>query len=101
MAYQGHIIIPTAKAGVDEVIDSVATKMAVKFGGYSREDGFGGYNTGEQIVEEDHTHLVATANDMPKEQLKEFLRIEAKYVKESLNEDEVLIEVQETEMELV
>jgi hypothetical protein len=101
MAYQAHIVIPTTHDRAGEVINTIETSMAVKFGGYSQYDGLGGWDDGEQVVTEEHTRLVANTNEFERDNVKEFLRIEAEYAKDILGEDAVLIEVHGMEMELV
>lgn len=101
MALQGHIVVPTEKESAETVIDELTAKMSVKFGGYSRYEGAGGWVGENGRVEENHARLVVNADDMELEQFREYLTIEAEYVKDVLDEEAVLIEIHEMEMDLV
>jgi hypothetical protein len=101
MAYQGHIVVPTTHEKADEVIDSIEAKMATTFGGYSRYEGTGGWDGKSDIVTEDHVRLVVNTTEWDRHDFKTYLRTEALYVKDVLDEDAVLIEIRDIEMELV
>lgn len=101
MAYQGHIVVPTTDAQAEKVIDELTAKMAVQFGGYSRYEGTGGWEGENGRVEENHARLVVNAMDMDEDRFREYLTIEAEYVKDVLDEEAVLIEIHEMEMDLV
>lgn len=104
MAYQGHIVVPTTHERSEDVIRHITTKMAVRFGGYSTYDGRGGWDNGEEIVEETHTRIVVNIEEseqFDRENLERYLEIEAQYVKDELDEDAVMIEIHELDMELV
>jgi len=101
MAYQGHIVIPTSHEYAEDVIDDVKAKMVFTFGGYSRYNGSGGWEGNNGLTTEDHARLVVDTDDMSQERFKEYLEIEATYVKETLDEEAVLIEIFKIDMELV
>jgi|APHM01.1.fsa_nt_gi hypothetical protein len=101
MAYQGHILVPTEHEQAGTVIDHIVAGMATKFGGYNRYSGNGGYDDGDRIIEREHARLVTNTTDMDREQFEEYLRIEATFVKDVLDESEVLIEIYDVDMELV
>jgi len=101
MAYQGHIVIPTEKDGANEVVVKVQNSLVVSFGGCSSYEGRGLWDGANGVVTEDHVRLVVDTDEMDREAFTEFLRIEALRVKEELDEEAVLIEVQEINMELV
>jgi hypothetical protein len=75
--------------------------MAVQFGGYSRYEGTGGWEGEDGRVEENHARLVVNTMDMDKDRFREYLTIEAEYVKDVLDEEAVLIEIHEMDMDLV
>jgi len=95
MALQGHIVVPTTKDKAERVIDELTAKMAVQFGGYSRYEGTGGWEG------ENDARLVVNSMDDDRESFREYLTIEAEYVKDVLDEEAVLIEIHEMEMDLV
>lgn len=104
MAYQGHIVVPTTHDKAEDVIEQLVSKMVVRFGGYSRYDGAGGWEGESGVVEEDHARLVVNTlgdDHFDREAFKEYLTIEAEYVKDVLDEEAVLIEIHDIEMDLV
>jgi hypothetical protein len=104
MAYQGHIIVPTTEDQADAVVGELEAKMASTFGGFSTYDGEGGFEMDERIVREKHKRLVFNVPDdhrFDRSQIKNYLKIEASYVKDVLDEECVLIELREIDMELV
>lgn len=101
MAYQGHLIIPTTHPDAESIIEQIEAQMAIRYGGYSRYEGNGGWESDDGIETEDHVRLVVTTDDVDRDELRDYLRIEAMYVKDMLDEDAVLIEIQETDMVLV
>lgn len=102
MAHRGHILIPTTHPDAEDVIAEVSAKLATAFGGYSRYDGTGGWvNDDGELIEEEHARLVATDSDTDKAEFTETFHIEALYVKDRLNEDAVLVEVEEVESQLI
>jgi hypothetical protein len=101
MAYQGHIVVPTTHDKASKVIEQLTAKMVVKFGGYSRYDGIGGWDGENGVATENHARLVVNTMDMDKESFREYLTIEAEYVKDVLDEEAVLIEIHDMEMDLV
>lgn len=101
MAYQAHIVVPTSHERAETVIDHITTGMAIQFGGYSRYDGSGGWDAGEEVIEEEHVRLVANVTEMDKDRLMEYMRIEAEFVKDVCDEDAVLIEIHGIDIELV
>lgn len=104
MAYQGHIVIPTEHEQAENVISDLTAKMVVRFGGYSRYDGSGGWEGENGVATEDHARLVVNTlgdDHFDREAFEEYLRIEAEYVKDVLDEEAVLIEIHDMDMELV
>jgi hypothetical protein len=101
MAYQGHIVVPTTHDKADSVISDLTAKMAATFGGYSQYTGEGGWEGENGRVTENHVRLVVNTAEWDREKFKEYLVIEAEYVKDVLDEEAVLIEIHEMEMELV
>jgi hypothetical protein len=102
MAYQGHIVVPTTHEKAEQVIDELTAKMAVRFGGYSRYDGTGGWEGENGRIEENHARLVVNSGEeYDRETFKGYLQIEATYVKKMLDEEAVLIEIHDIDMELM
>jgi len=78
--------------------------MAVKFGGYSRYEGSGGWDGESGVVTEPHVRLVVNVPEehhFDRDTFKSWLQIEATYIKGQLDEEAVLIEIREIDMELV
>lgn len=98
--YKGAIVIPTTDDDADWYINQVAENMARRFGGYSEYRGTGVWMGDSGLIEEDHVRLEAIG-DVTADFTKEFFRKQARFVKKGLDEDAVLVEIRETDMELV
>jgi len=105
MALRGHIIVPTEPEGSDYVIHNIEKKASASLGGYSEYEGSGGWRDPDNgVVEEDHVRIVINCPDdheMSRDQFVEHLKIEAEYVKDILNEECVMVEVEEVDLHFV
>lgn len=102
MAHRGHIVIPQEKELSDTVAKSVKRQLTDTFGGVSVYEGSGMWlsrENGERVGEE-HVRMVVTTRE-PKSALKKELQSEAQFVAYQLKEEAVLIEIEETDMDLV
>lgn len=99
--YKGAVIIPTDPDGSEHYINQVARNMAERFGGYSRYEGEGGWVDGDgNLIEEEHVRLEAVG-DVTADFTGEFFRKQARFVRDGLGEECVMVEIQETDMKLV
>lgn len=102
MVTRAHIVVPTAKDGSYEVVESVKETLADEFGGVSVYEGKGEWLSDGYKVSEPHKRIVVTEpNDHDCEPIKTLVKWEAEWVKDSLDEDAVLVEFEDVEMELI
>jgi hypothetical protein len=103
MALQAHLIVPTEKDRAKEVVQTLTLGFVTTFGGYSKYEGSGGWEGESGVETEDHVRLVVThpGERLDEDQFREYMRVDALYVKDILDEEAVLLEFRDVDVEFV
>jgi hypothetical protein len=102
MTTRAHIVIPTSHPESYGVIESVKSTLADEFGGVSVYEGAGEWISEDGKVSEDHVRIVVTEpDDRDGHSVEYIVKNEAEWVKESLDEEAVLVEFEDVEMKLI
>lgn len=95
---KGTIVVPMTHPKAPRVCERIEQLFAEHIGGYSTYEGFGGWYDGESVVEEPHTRIVVSHENV--NVVSAGVATARSIVKDNLDEDAVLTEVVDSTVEI-
>ena len=95
---KGTIVVPMTHPKAPEVCERIEGLFARNIGGYSTYEGFGGWHDGESVVEEPHTRIVVSHENV--NVVSAGVATARSIVKDTLDEDAVLTEIVDSTVEI-